>query len=611
MARHGVEFELKVYNNTTGAFKSLKQSTSQMQERLERLQTAAANSMRPDHIKKYNLLIDEQRKRIAALQKDTETCANKTQSAMSALITKYSSIIKTFSAIAIVNGFKNQGSQAVMAAAQVEKYNVTLKTMLGSTSAARDRMQEYFKIAQKTPFELTQVVEAGNRLQALGRYSRENLEMIGDLAAASGKPMEQVLTAYSQLATGQRGDAVKMFRDLLITEKEWIKGTGKVEASTEEMLNALPKIMQRKGFLGMMASQAETTEGKLSNLKDAVFGLQSAIGKRLQPKVNSIVTKMTEWVSKAEDYVKVPLWQEIAKEKVELNLLVERLIKANEAGTDRNGIIAELQRKYPEFLKNIDAEKATTQQLRDALIETNEEYDKRIRKSIYSKRIESLIEQDTEIANDIVDYELSLEAKKRINEAIVKRNKLLNSKYGNTGNVVSDAKGNVMFKSGVTRGGTIIYTKINDAEVAAQALLYQQEIDEAQEYIKDANTEKKNIDKNQKKRDALRKKIEYYQRLAGLNDTTTNKSSDDSNDNSSQNDNSGNNSGSNNNAVTTYSSSGGRGSGRSGSVIINIQNLISGGITIQTTNLQEGAEQIKRIVIQTLMDATNEFSAAG
>jgi hypothetical protein len=35
MARHGVEFELKVYNNTTGAFKSLKQSTSQMQEKIK------------------------------------------------------------------------------------------------------------------------------------------------------------------------------------------------------------------------------------------------------------------------------------------------------------------------------------------------------------------------------------------------------------------------------------------------------------------------------------------------------------------------------------------------------------------------------------------------
>ncbi|MDR1848124.1 MAG: hypothetical protein LBR17_08450 [Bacteroidales bacterium] len=55
------------------------------------------------------------------------------------------------------------------------------------------------------------------------------------------------------------------------------------------------------------------------------------------------------------------------------------------------------------------------------------------------------------------------------------------------------------------------------------------------------------------------------------------------------------------------SGSGGRGRG----IVVNIQNLISGGITVQSTNLQEGAEQIKRIVIQTLMDATNEFSAAG
>ena len=115
----------------------------------------------------------------------------------------------------------------LMATAQIEKYNVTLKTMLGSTTAARDRMQEYLDVAKKTPFELSQVVEAGNQLQAIGRYSRQNLEMLGDLAAASGKPMEQVMNAYAKLATGQKGEGVNMFRDLLISTDDWTKATGR------------------------------------------------------------------------------------------------------------------------------------------------------------------------------------------------------------------------------------------------------------------------------------------------------------------------------------------------------------------------------------------------
>jgi hypothetical protein len=633
MAQHTVEYEIKVLDKATGTFKviasstakgtkqvgDLKKSLGQMENNLKRLEAASKNSFRSDHIKKYNVLIDEQKNRIAQLQKQTATCGEKTQSAFGKMFAAAKPYLGIAAVIGAARWLYGQGNDAVMAAAKVEKYNVTLKTMLGSTSAARDRMQEYFDIAKKTPFELNQVVEAGNQLQAIGRYSRENLEMLGDLAAASGKPLEQVMNAYAKLSTGQKGEGVNMFRDLLISSQDWAKATGKgvskngeLVATTEDMLKALPKIMEKKGFLGMMAAQAETTEGKMSNLQDAVFGLQSAIGQRLQPTTNSIIATMTKWVSVAEDYVKVPLWQDIAKEKVEINTLIGRLIEATNKQGDRNAIIEELQRKYPDLLKNINLEKATTEELKGALVDVNAEYDKKIRKAVYSAKIEKLVKENEEIAADIADNEISFEAKRQLNNAKIALDKLLMSKYGSSGEVSVDNNGNVKFASRVTRGGGIIYEQIDDPEIAAQVAAYQTTIDEAKGLTNTFNNEKKNIAKYTKEQEAIKRQIEMLQRLGGFSEEKSTKTGNKSiSDTTTTTLTPISNLSDNYTSLGSVSASGGHSGRGGGGISVSIQNLISGGITIQTTNLQEGVEQIKRIVVQTLMDATNEFAAAG
>lgn len=340
----------------------------------------------------------------------------------------------TATTIGVVGGaIFGVGKAAVSAAAQIEKYNATLETMLGSKSAARDRMQEYMQIAKTTPFELTEVVEAGNQLQALGRYSEETLTMLGDLAAASGKPFEQVMSAYSKMASGQKGIAVDMFRDLLITTDDWTKATGKGKAAsgemlatTEELLQALPKVMKSKGFFGLMAKQSETTEGKIANLEDAIFSLRSSVGERLTPTVKGVVGAMEGWVSSMDRAIRIPIEQKIAAEQAQLNILVERLIDTNDNEEQRRSIIGELQRDYPEFLKNIDAEKASTEELRAALKSANGEYERKIRLAAFSSQLEEADEEAADAMKTLVKNETIRKA----SEANVANYKEWNSLFG-------------------------------------------------------------------------------------------------------------------------------------------------------------------------------------
>ncbi len=195
------------------------------------------------------------------------------------------------------------GGVAVKNSANFEQYRATLTVMLGSQELANKRLQEYADIGAKTPFQLPQVVELGNHLQAIGKYSRDNVNMLGDLATAAGKPIEQVSAAFSKLATGQKGIAVDMFHDLLITTEDWTKATGKgvtkngeLMATTEEMMAVLPKIMADKKFLGMMEGQGQTFIVKMSNLVDAWNGKLQEVGEKILPAIKPYIDQLTTYI---------------------------------------------------------------------------------------------------------------------------------------------------------------------------------------------------------------------------------------------------------------------------------------------------------------------------
>jgi len=258
----------------------------------------------------------------------------------------------------------------IQKAGQFEQYEAALKTMLGSTEAAKERLSELVDFAKTTPFELPQVVEAANQLQALGRYSQDNLRMLGDLASASGKPMEQALSAFAKMASGQKGIAVDMFRDLLITTDDWQRATGKgisangeLLASTEELLSALPKILQEKNFSGMMEMQAQTFNGAVSNMQDAIGQLMTQWGNELLPLAKSVVTGITEITSAF--IVNQSEFEKTAEKSGQLEsrfgtlsnqylVLAGKTNRSAEETQILKEIISSLQSEFPNYLNGVD-----------------------------------------------------------------------------------------------------------------------------------------------------------------------------------------------------------------------------------------------------------------
>lgn len=509
----------------------------------------------------------------------------------------------TATTIGVVGGaIFGVGKAAVSAAAQIEKYNATLETMLGSKSAARDRMQEYMRIAKTTPFEMTEVVEAGNQLQALGRYSEDTLTMLGDLAAASGKPFEQVMGAYAKMASGQKGIAVDMFRDLLITTDDWTKATGKGKAAsgemlatTEELLQALPKVMKSKGFFGLMAKQSETTEGKIANLEDAIFSLRSSVGERLTPTVKGVVGAMEGWVSSMDKAIRIPIEQKIAAEQAQLNILVERLIDANDNEEQRRSIIGELQRDYPEFLKNIDAEKASTEELRAALKAANGEYERKIRLAVYSQKMEELQEKAADAMSTIADVEIGNRAAEKVKELEARRRELLGAigwgkddKYG----YYRTENGKRIYLNAANQKEVIQI----DAQLAANRKLVSKR---ATWYggRKDADAAKQKLEETKAQMSTIEGLIDGEQSMDEATSSAPAPSS------SSVVAAGGGTTGGTRASGTTIGGSGG-GGGRN--VTTNIGTLV-GKLEIHTTTLKQSAAEIKALMTQILTEAVSEI----
>jgi len=200
------------------------------------------------------------------------------------------------------------GKGFVSAASQVENYKSQLKVMLGSQELANERYKELAEFSNSSSFSTQQAVELGNQLQAMGRYSTDLMNDLGNLASGSGKSIEQVTTAYGKLVSGDKGMAVSMFKNLLITTDDWQAALGKkVEnASAKEMLNVLPKIINDvKKFDGMMKEQTKTFSGAFGLMTGLFWDFQATYGEAfLDPLkkgmmfVSGFIEKLLEFAEK-------------------------------------------------------------------------------------------------------------------------------------------------------------------------------------------------------------------------------------------------------------------------------------------------------------------------
>jgi hypothetical protein len=238
------------------------------------------------------------------------------------LLSPFAALTALLGAGALTAGLMSFVKGSSEAASSVESLTTQFTTLLGSTTAAKKRMEEITKFAASTPFEIAELAATSKLLEVMGGKlisTGDGLRLVGDAAAMAGQPIQEVGLhigrLFSAITSGtSAGESVNRLQELgLITGATKIKfeelaaAQKKGTAATltgERALKLLQDVMSKAQ--GGMAALSATTEGKLSNMRDNIDQLKVAFGTGfndgLKIALDAANTKLPELLGKFAEF---------------------------------------------------------------------------------------------------------------------------------------------------------------------------------------------------------------------------------------------------------------------------------------------------------------------
>ena len=202
-------------------------------------------------------------------------------------------------------------------ALNMEGYKTQLETATKDTKKAAEIMQYSIKLANKTPFEGGQLVEAAAKFEAMGMSAEKWLTITGDMAAATNKDFDQATEALIDAQTGEL-ERLKEFgiTKAMITKKanemftdEVVNGQGQI-VDLEKFNEALVALMQDK-YEGGMDKLAKTVRGRWSTvtgITKSALATMAGVSADGSVRVGSALDIIGNYVQRVAD--KLTAWQE-------------------------------------------------------------------------------------------------------------------------------------------------------------------------------------------------------------------------------------------------------------------------------------------------------------
>ncbi len=247
------------------------------------------------------------------IAKNTDTMANSITARLARLGGAFGAI-KGFggAAASVVGGIVDTAKALVQPAAAAERLRLSFEVLLGGESAALKFFDELSSYAQETPFGLEQIANAAKALLANTEMSGDEvvgmLKTIGNIAAISGRSMQDVAEVYAKAYNGGvTNEVAESFETMGIAVRKTIadiRGLSFEEVkkrisggliSVNQLNGALEVLTSHGGkFDGATKKLSETYEGKMSTLADNWEAIRRAFGEGLLPYVTKIADKLTQ-----------------------------------------------------------------------------------------------------------------------------------------------------------------------------------------------------------------------------------------------------------------------------------------------------------------------------
>lgn len=187
---------------------------------------------------------------------------------------------------AVAGGMAALGKGVISTSAQFEKYLTTLETIEGSAEKAKQSLDWVADFATKTPFEVSELMEAFVKLKSYGLDPMNGtMTTLGDTASAMGKSLDQAVEAFADATTGE----FERLKEFGIRAKQageqvtftWNEGGKEISKTVKKTSTDIGKFLNEtlgRKFNGAMVRQSKTWNGMVSNLSDAWTNFQRRIG---------------------------------------------------------------------------------------------------------------------------------------------------------------------------------------------------------------------------------------------------------------------------------------------------------------------------------------------
>lgn len=201
---------------------------------------------------------------------------------------------------------------SISKAAEMETLETAFAPLIGGTENAKKRIQELARFAAATPFELPEVAQASRVLEVLTKgalATGEGLRMVGDVAAATQQPFQEIAMWVGRLYDGLQsgrpvGEAMMRLQELGVVSGDVrgrIEQLQKSGAAGPQIWNEAAAALNRFG--GSMERQSTTWSGKLSTLRDTLNMVMAEFGKPiidgLKPFLDMAIVKLESMREKA------------------------------------------------------------------------------------------------------------------------------------------------------------------------------------------------------------------------------------------------------------------------------------------------------------------------
>lgn len=319
----GLEFVISALDYATGPFKKVANAIEHTSSKFEKLKVEADKLNHPiDSIRDgFNMLekergtttsrkrLEELNTQIKGLGKTIHKLENLPPEGFFKRLRSASGVIGQFGPLIAgafsVSALTSFGQSVLETTAKYQKFEAVLTTQLQSAASGKQAMEMIQKFAAETPFAVDEITESFTKLASQGfEPTKAQLTNLGDLAASMGKPFDQLTEAVLDAQTGEF-ERLKEFGIKAKKHGDTINMTFKgqttaIGTSSKAMQEYLLGIGKAPGVIGSMAAISATTGDKLSNLGDSVDNLKKGLGDALKPTIDAIIDKLKWFVEKLQ-----------------------------------------------------------------------------------------------------------------------------------------------------------------------------------------------------------------------------------------------------------------------------------------------------------------------